>query len=274
MMTHLLKYEDFKTALLNGIKNSLPIKYGNHSVELHRITKGNQTFDGICMLDKNEHIAISPVIYAEELYNSYIDGTSMDKVIKTATDLLFGNFETATDMNLNNIKESIVPVLTVQKPNENTIHIPFLDMAILFRWIIKRDENGVFGTMITNEVAKAFELDVDNILEKAKENMRKIMPVSVMSLKTAIPEYKFSSEDMPVFVLSNKYSIDGAAYFIDEVISHQLYYIFKRDLQNKNAPHLKPCFNDCFKWGVLNFIISQINRFRKSQGKLFISKFI
>ncbi len=228
-MMHLLKYDDFKTALLNGIKNSLPVEYGNYSVELHRITKDNQTFDGICMLDKNEHTAVSPVVYAEELYNSYIDGTSLDKVIKTATNLLFGNFETATDMDLDNIKENVVPVLTAQKPNENTIHIPFLDMEILFRWIIKRDENGVFGTMITNEVAKAFALDTDNILEKAKDNMRKIMPVSVMPLKTAIPEYKFSSDDIPVFVLSNKYSIDGAAYILDEIVLQQLHDIFKKD---------------------------------------------
>ncbi len=238
-MTHLLKYEDFKTALLNGIKNSLPIKYRNHSVELHRITKGNQTFDGICMLDKNENTAISLVVYAEELYNSYIDGTSMEKVVKTATDLLFGNFETATDMDLDNIKENIVPVLTAQKPNENTIHIPFLDMAILFRWIIKRDENGVFGTMITNEVAKAFDLDIDNILEKAKGNMRNIMPVSVMPLKTAIPEYKFSSDDIPVFVLSNKYSIDGAAYILDDSVLQQLHDIFKKDFYI-----LLPCVHD------------------------------
>ena len=203
--------------------------YKNYSIEVHRIKKLNQCLDGICMLDKTEHTAVSSVIYAEELYNSYIDGTSMEEVIKTATDLLLGYFETTTDMNLDNIKENIVPVLTAQKPNENMIHIPFLDMEILFRWIIKRYENGVFGTMITNEVAKAFELDTDNILEKAKENMRKIMPVSVMSLKTAIPEYKFSSEDMPVFVLSNKYSIDGAAYILDDSVLQQLHDIFKKD---------------------------------------------
>ena len=225
----LLRYDEFKTELLNGIKTNVPDAYKNYSIEVHRIKKLNQCFDGICMLDKNEHTAVSPVIYAEELYNSYIGGTSMDKVIKTATDLLFGNFETTTDMNLDNIKESIVPVLTTQKVNEDIVHIPFLDMEILFRWIIKRDKNGVFGTMITNEVAKAFDLDTDSILEKAKENMRKIMPVSVMSLKTAIPEYKFSSEDMPVFVLSNKHSIDGAAYILDNSVLQQLHDIFKKD---------------------------------------------
>ena len=216
------------TELLSGIKANVPDAYKNYSIEVHRIKKLNQCLDGICMLDKNEHTAVSPVIYAEELYNSYIDGTSLEEVIKTATDLLFENFETTTDMNLDNIKESIVPVLTTQKVNEDMIHIPFLDMEILFRWIIKRDENGVFGTMITNEVAKAFDLDTDNILEKAKENMKKIMPVSVMSLKTAIPEYKFSSDDMPVFVLSNKYSIDGAAYILDDSVLQQLHDIFKK----------------------------------------------
>ena len=217
------------TELLNGIKAAVPDAYKNYSIEVHRIKKQNQCLDGICMLDKTEHTAVSPVIYAEELYNSYIDGTSMDKVIKTATDLLFGHFETATDMNLDNIKESIVPVLTTQRISEDMVHIPFLDMEILFRWVIKRDENGVFGTMITNEVAKAFDLDADNILEKAKENMRKTMPVSVMPLKTAIPEYKFSSYEIPVFVLSNKHSIDGAAYILDDSVLQQLHDIFKKD---------------------------------------------
>ena len=216
------------TELLNGIKAGVSDAYKGYSVEMHRVKKLNQCLDGICMLDKSEHTAVSPVIYAEELYNN-IDGTSLEEVIKTATDLLFGNFETATDMNLDNIKESIVPVLTTQRISEDMVHIPFLDMEILFRWIIKRDENGVFGTVITNEVAKAFDLDTDNILEKAKENMRKILPVSVMPLKTAIPEYKFSSDDIPVFVLSNKYSIDGAAYILDESVLQQLRDIFKKD---------------------------------------------
>ncbi len=229
-MMQLLKYDEFKTELLSGIKANVPDAYKGYSVEMHRIKKLNQCLDGICMLDKSKHTAVSPVIYAEELYNSYIDGTSMEEVIKTATDLLFGHFETATDMNLDNIKESIVPVLTTQKVNEDIVHIPFLDMEILFRWIIKRDENGVFGAMITNEVAKAFDLDTDSILEKAKENMRKIMPVSVMLLKTAIPEYKFSSDEIPVFVLSNKYSIDGAAYILDDSVLQQLHNIFKKDL--------------------------------------------
>ena len=229
----LLKYDEFKTELLKGISACIPGAYKNYSVEIHRIKKQNQSLDGICMLDKNEHTAVSPVIYAEGLYNSYIDGTSIEDIIKTASDLLFGSFTTASDMQLENVQDNIVPVLIAINGSENIlkdmVHIPFLDMAILFRLIVKKDKNGVFGAMVTHDIAKAFELDTDTILKKAKENMKRLLPVSVLPLKTAIPEYKFSRGDIPVFVLSNKYSVDGAAYILDESVLQQLHDIFKRD---------------------------------------------
>ena len=72
MMTQLLKYEDFKIALLSGIQDLVPSEYKNYTVELHRITKGNQTLDGICMLDKTAEKSAPPVIYADEFYSEYI----------------------------------------------------------------------------------------------------------------------------------------------------------------------------------------------------------
>lgn len=91
-MMQLLRYDEFKTELLNGIKNCIPDAYKKYSIEIHKIKKSNQSLDGICMLDKTKHTAVSPVIYAEGLYNSYIGGTNMENIIKTASDLLFGSF--------------------------------------------------------------------------------------------------------------------------------------------------------------------------------------
>ena len=237
----LMKYEDFKKELLSGIKSSLHEEYKDYSVEMYRIKKLNQCLDGICMLDKSAEKAVSPVIYADEMYGEYIKNGDLYGTVKAAADLLVGHFSGAQGVCLENLEENIVTVLVNYEQNremlENVLHIQYREFAIVFRWIMKRDENGVLGCLVTNEMAKALKLDADSLYIKSLENMKRLLP---MTLEPLTDMLKLSeNESMPVYVLSNKYGIEGSAY----ILHHEIMRAIQTDLKSPFYI-LLPCIHE------------------------------
>ncbi len=223
----LLKYEDFKAELLNGIKRCVPDKYLSYSIEIHRINKSNQTLDGICILDKSASKAVSPVIYADDFYKMYIDGEKLDAVIGDAATLLFGYFENM-DIDISNPEDNIVPVLINRKAlPSNAVHIPFLDIEIAFKWIMANDKNGIYGTLITEEILKAFSINKDTLLDKAKANMKRLMPISVAPLKDFIPDA--DTDSIPAYIITSKDGTDGTSYILHDDVLKVIKDIFKTD---------------------------------------------
>ena len=223
----LLKYEDFKTELLGGIKRCVPEKYKGYSIEMHRIPKDSEILDGICIHDKSASKAVSPVIYADDFYKKYTDGEKLDAVIGDAATLLFGYFENM-DIDINNPEENIVPVLmnrNVLPPN--AVHIPFLDIEIAFRWIMANDKNGIYGTLITEEILKAFSINKDTLLDKAKANMKRLMPISVAPLKDFVADV--AENPIPAYVITSKDGTNGTAYILHDEVLKVLKDIFKTD---------------------------------------------
>ena len=215
----LMKYEDFKKELVNGIKAHIPPQY---NIEFHRITKHNQTLDGICLLGSDTEKAIAPVIYADEFYNDYINCGNIENVVKTAADSLLSHFENIKDISIESAKNNIVPILMNRdKLPSSAVHIPFWDMEIAFHWIMKTGNDGVYGTLITKEIAEAFGIDQGNLLEPAKINMKRLMPVTVHPLNALLREYVSNGDEQPVsaIILSNSYNTDGAVYILcDDVL--------------------------------------------------------
>ena len=237
----LLRYDEFKTELLNGIKTNVPDAYKGYSVEMYRIKKLNQCLDGICMLDKSAEKAVSPVIYADEIYSEYIKSGNIGDTIKLAVDMLINHIANTKSIDLENFEGNTVAVLLNYEQNKEMLktmlHVPYKEFAIVFRWVMKCDENGVLGCLVTNEMAKVLNLDVDSLYMKSLENMKRLLPMTLTPLTDML---KLPLNDsMPVYVLSNKYGVEGGSYFLQ--------YEIMRDIQKKlNSPFyiLLPCIHE------------------------------
>ena len=212
----MLKYDEFKAKLVNGIKNNIPKEYKNYSIELHSIKKLNQSLDGICILDKNADTVVSPVIYADELYGEYIKTDNLDTTIMLAVNMLIEHFTDTKSINISDIENNTVAVLLNYEQNKNMLknimYVRYREFAIVFRWIMKCDNNGVLGCLVNNEMAKALSLDEDTLYVKSLENMRRLLPVSVKQITDLLSLPR--DENLPVFVLGNKYGLEGAAYIL------------------------------------------------------------
>ena len=237
----LLRYDEFKTELLNGIKNCVPDTYKHYNIDLYRIKKLNQTLDGICMLDKSAEKAVSPVIYADELYGEYIKHGDIGITIKLAVDMLISHFSNTQSVDLENIAENTVVVLLNYEQNKEMLkklfYIPYREFAIVFRWIMRIDKQGVLGCLVTNEMAKAFDLDIDTLYLKSLENMKRLLPMTLDILTDMLKiEVK---DDVPVYVLSNKYNLEGASY----ILQYEMLREIKKTL-NDDFYVLLPCIHE------------------------------
>lgn len=228
----MLKYDEFKEMLINRIKDCVPEKYKAYDVEVTKVNKINESLDALCLIDRNKKVNTSPVVYIDNMYTYYRSCENMDMTLQKAADIITKGFNMVTDKYVydKNIKDNIVLVLINAEANKELLktipHIKFLDLAFVFRWIITKNEYGFSGSIINDSLAKNIDLTTDKLFELAKKNTRRLLPPKVITLKNALKAMNApddlldSTPEYPVFVLSNIYCVEGAAYIaFDDILS-------------------------------------------------------
>ena len=228
----MLKYDEFKEMLINRIKDCVPEKYKAYDVEVTKVNKINESLDALCLIDRNKKVNTSPVVYIDNMYTYYRSCENMDMTLQKAADIITKGFNMVTDKYVydKNIKDNIVLVLINAEENKELLktipHIKFLDLAFVFRWIITKNEYGFSGSIINNSLAKNIDLDTDELFELAKANTRRLLPPKMVTLKNALKAMNAPKDlldntpEYPVFVLSNIYCVEGAAYIaFDDILS-------------------------------------------------------
>ena len=228
----MLKYNEFKNEMIKRIKDYVPKEYKAYDVEVTKVNKINETLDALCLINRSKKVNTSPVVYIDNMYSYYKSCTNMEMTLQKAADIITKGFNMVTDKYVydKNIKDNIVLVLINAEANKELLktipHIKFLDLAFVFRWIITRNEYGFSGSIINDSLAKNIELDTDELFELAKKNTRRLLPPKVVTLKNALramnapDDLLDNTPEYPVFVLSNIYCVEGAAYIaFDDILS-------------------------------------------------------
>ena len=228
----MLKYDEFKNELIKRIKDYVPDKYKDYDVEVTKVNKINETLDALCLIDKSKKVNTSPVVYIDNMYTYYTSCKNIDMVLNKAADMITEGFNMVTDKYVydKNIKDNIVLVIINAEANKELLktipHIKFLDLAFIFRWIITKNEYGFSGSIINNSLAKNIDLDTDELFELAKANTRRLLPPKMVTLKNVLKAMNAPKDlldntpEYPVFVLSNIYCVEGAAYItFDDILS-------------------------------------------------------
>jgi hypothetical protein len=154
------------------------------------------------------------------MYAHYLKYGSLSATMKLAAESIIEGFYYVPTPKFELSKDNIVFVLINYEKNkallETVPHIKFLDLALVFRWIVSMDENEVSGGIITNEIAKVYEMDENDLFELAKINTRKILPPRFENLTATINRlmennYTPKTPEPPIYILTNNIGVEGAA---------------------------------------------------------------
>lgn len=247
----MMKYEEFKEAFLTDFKKYLPEEYRDRALSIEPVIKINTVMDGVSLDLIVDGIHICPTIYLNQMYEKYLKTENLQKVFENAAMCIAQAVneisEKSERLDFKNAKENIVfqVVNTLQNKTllEDIPHREFLDLSIIYRWVIEVDEKGIQSFVIHNSLAERLGMNEEQLFKCAVENTRRIFPPTVKSINDVIREIRDGMpaeiadmmidefpEDKMVWVISNNRGINGAGSILYEDNLHKLASQLESDL--------------------------------------------
>lgn len=189
------KYLEFDDFCLE-IKELLLDKFDeDYKIELNNVTKNNNIqLAGIIILRPNE--SISPNIYLNNYYIKYCNGLALREIIQNITEEYYnakiqGDVDTIIEcLEFSKVKSNIVYRLINYKKNEMLLkqmpHTKFLDLAVTFHCLVRNNEEGIGTIRITNQHLKMWNIEMEELVQYAKENTPRLFPPVVQSMRKVI----------------------------------------------------------------------------------------
>lgn len=216
----------------------------NFQIKLNDVRKNNGiVLKGITVVENDNNIA--PTIYLDEYYKDYINGkTTFVKVIDDVMGTYHKNkVNQNVDMryllNYEKVKQGIVYKLINTEKNKELLndipHIEFLDLSIVFQYLVKQEDLGMATILIHNVHQKLWGVSVEDLYQAAKENTQTLLEYEIKSMSEVVfdiieeagmeepdDDYMMEmSDSVPMYVLTNKRRVEGAACMLYSDLIHQ-----------------------------------------------------
>ena len=163
-----MNYEEFKTIVKQEFMSYLPEEYQHLKMDIRPVEKVNTVKDGMSFLDMNKESNMSPTIYVEDMYKSYLETEDYRKVFEDVA------------------KDNIVFQLINTEQNKGLLnslpHREFHDLSIIYRWVVGRDENGLQSVVIKNDLMEKLDLNEEQMFKLAVVNYKRLLAPSICSL--------------------------------------------------------------------------------------------
>ena len=214
-------YNEFK----NYVKDRVEEKLGDDvKIEIRQIKRNNSTiYDGLLFV--SEGINVSPTIYLNFFYKQYLNGTNQDiivnNIVKTYNSCVLSegiNLSFFTEFDF--AKDHIVYKLINYEKNIELLkeipHIRFLDLAIVFYYLINKSEQENATILIYNSHLEMWGTDLETLHKHARENTPRLLPPMICNLNDIIREAIddleiYPGEVSPMYIITNRSKRNGAA---------------------------------------------------------------
>ena len=121
-------------------------------------------------------------------------------------------------------KNIVFKLVNKERNTELLEQVPYkeyLDLAVIFYIASLDDSEAMKCKLITNEIFKDWDVDVDNLMEAALDNTPRILGLKIRGILSTIASYlddvDFDSiaeeedNDLPLYVATNKIALNGAS---------------------------------------------------------------
>lgn len=198
-----MNYEEFKSVVENEFMNYMPQDLQHLKLNISPVLKVNETKDALTFWNPNQTGWVSPTIYVNDLYERYKELEEYPRVFQREAEEMSKIIKeppVSFDLDWKNAKENIVIQLINTEQNKELLkdmpHREFHDLSIVYRWVVGKDEQGIYSAMIKNDHMKSIGLDEDQLYRVAMENYTRLFPPVIRSLDGLVEEI-LGDYDMP-----------------------------------------------------------------------------
>lgn len=214
-----MDFNEFAIEIRERISDYL-MKYDVETVRVETVVKNNGiSLKGLIVCLKGEEL--SPNIYLDYYYELYKEGRAISNVLEMIRD----EYELAYNslyngmlgcFDLHNIKDRIFLRLVNYNKNKQMLeevpYIPFFDLAVTFRYLVKQDEEGIASAILKNRELEELGLNLEELYRLARKNTERLFPYDLMLMGEML---SFDESKYPnMYVLTNKRRVNGATYMI------------------------------------------------------------
>ena len=211
----MMNYEEFKEYVTKNILNFAPECMKNAKVEIRKVNKNNIVLDAIVL---NIGHQACPTMYFENLYKMYLHGISIEKMLSDSFAEIVKHLPTNFDLT---DKSRIIYQLVNTKWNREMLkdlpHREFMDMSIIYRYLVDIDERCGQSARITKQFADVLGLSEQELFELAKENTQKILKPTIFNMGL-------------MFGVTNEEAWNGSNAFLNMSLFDNYASIFNSDL--------------------------------------------
>lgn len=215
----MMNYETFKEYMAEKLLDFLPNEFKTCEVKLESVNKTNQTLDSLRLIPSNSKESTAyPAIYLNHMYEEYSTGKSIQEVMEAFVQAMKAAYQTIPDnishFNFSDAENKIVLMLINTEQNKKMLeeipHREFLDLSIIYRYVLSIREEGIQSVLINNSHAEYLGMTEEQLYEAAIRNTRQIFPTEIRSMseiaRNIFLEEGMSEENVELMLGETEYS--------------------------------------------------------------------
>ena len=281
----MITFEIFKEIAKEEIRNYLGDDYENAEVKIEETKKVNEVLTSMIVIKPDIKNALLPVIYLENYY-PLLEECPLNQVLTFMANDYRNALKKAKEImipSLDSIKNNVVFQLINTENNkallEDVPHREYMDLSIIYRWVIHSSEGGIESSVINNNMLESIEANEDELYQWARKNTPNILPPLVENMKSILDtfieegvvkgQFPGLSEEHFMWVISNEQKVNGAiSMFYGEVL-HKL-----ADRLNNNLYILPSSIHEVIAVpasnidpGLLKAMVVEINQYEVAEAE-------
>ena len=192
----MLSYDEFKEAFCAQFPKAMGKEYKGYEVKPIPVKKRGRSLDGFTFSPKSGDgsIRAMPTYYFDDLYKTYCveeDLSSCIEGVAGSMKCAIGKSQSLTaNVDLANIRKNVIAELVNPEVSDRYIHdVPhreFLNLCIIYRWVVSIDEEGVYSGIIDNELMGYVNLTEESLYKNAIRNTKRIIAPQLKSFDSVI----------------------------------------------------------------------------------------
>ena len=195
-----MNYTEFVCAVEKNM--SLKVKEGVKVSSYTAVKNNGRERQGIVV--ETPGVNISPTIYLEEYYQCYQNGEGLEEIVDDIHSFYESirkeeSWDYRKILSYEGVKDRIVFKLINRDKNrkflESVPHREVLDLAVVFYVLLEVRREGTAMMTICENHIRQWGIDADTLWETAAENVKRILPAELFTMRYALGEIMSGSEE-------------------------------------------------------------------------------